>query len=99
MTWGSHCPQCGREDCGWSAGDYCEGNTIRPPSGYRLRPAMRDFGYPGFFFYVEKQTRGWFRNRWREVEGCRSDTPTKAMELLREQMTFRVGAVVGGSKL
>lgn len=26
MTWGSHCPQCGREDCGWVVGEICEGN-------------------------------------------------------------------------
>lgn len=25
MTWGSDCHQCGREDCSWVYGDYCEG--------------------------------------------------------------------------
>lgn len=24
MTWGTHCHQCGREDCGWSCGDACQ---------------------------------------------------------------------------
>ena len=93
MTWGTHCPQCGREDCGWAAGNYCEGNTRRPPEGYRLRPGLPDFGIPGFFFYVEKRKRGWFREQWHEIEGCRANTPDKAMALLNEQMTFRLGYV------
>ncbi len=25
MTWGTHCPQCGREDCQWVAGTLCDG--------------------------------------------------------------------------
>lgn len=25
MTWGTHCSQCGREDCSWTCGDACEG--------------------------------------------------------------------------
>jgi hypothetical protein len=53
---------------------------------------MRDFGYTGFFFYVQKKTVGWFHDHWREVEGCRADTPEAAMALLAEQMTFRIGA-------
>ena len=25
MTWGSHCSNCGREDCGWAHGKWCQG--------------------------------------------------------------------------
>ena len=25
MTWGSHCPVCGGEDCRWSVGTDCDG--------------------------------------------------------------------------
>lgn len=25
MTWGSHCPNCGKDDCGWADGPMCEG--------------------------------------------------------------------------
>lgn len=25
MTWGSHCSNCGREDCGWAHGEWCRG--------------------------------------------------------------------------
>ncbi len=29
MTWGIHCPQCGREDCKWVEGELCDG-TVAP---------------------------------------------------------------------
>lgn len=88
MTWGTHCPQCGREDCGWIAGDYCEGNTPRPPDGYRIRPAELDFVYGDFFFYIERLKRGWFFKRWVEVEGCRADNPDTALALLLQQLSL-----------
>ncbi len=25
MTWGSGCPQCGKDKCGWTRGQFCEG--------------------------------------------------------------------------
>ncbi len=25
MTWGSSCPQCGHDECSWTAGKMCEG--------------------------------------------------------------------------
>lgn len=29
MTWGSGCPQCGRDDCTWTLGKDCEGQHRR----------------------------------------------------------------------
>lgn len=29
MTWGSHCPRCGLESCGWIANGTCEGLSSR----------------------------------------------------------------------
>jgi hypothetical protein len=37
MTWGTDCSMCGREDCAWVAGKYCEGNSARAPEGFRVR--------------------------------------------------------------
>ena len=32
MTWGSHCPMCGREDCSWTDGTTCEGRSGQSPT-------------------------------------------------------------------
>ena len=63
-----------------------------------MRPAWLDFGVPGFFFYIEKRKRNWFFERWREVEGCRANTPDKAIALLNKQLTFRLGKPLATEK-
>jgi hypothetical protein len=86
MGYGDACSQCGRKECSWVCGPFCEGNTPRPPEGHRIRFGHYDFGIPGFFFYVEKYRKGWFWGRWEEVEGCRRDTPIAALNALKDQL-------------
>jgi hypothetical protein len=71
---------CGREDCSWSCGKWCEGNSPKPPTGYRVRYGEADFG-AGFYFYIEQRVRRWFRWRWEEAidPWTRASTPAEAI--------------------
>lgn len=50
MTWGSHCPLCGLNDCKWVASGTCEGANrerafpaplIRPPRTHKIRQLIQ----------------------------------------------------------
>ena len=43
MTWGTHCPQCGREDCDWTDGHTCQGLQRARRTGWpTTAPRLRD---------------------------------------------------------
>lgn len=78
MTWGSHCPICGKDECRWNVGRICEGR-LKVPAGFRVSVGEPDFGLHGVYYYLERHIKGWFRWRWMEVSGSRSRTPKEAI--------------------
>lgn len=42
MTWGSSCPQCGRDKCGWAYGVVCEGSLERADACMRALAGISD---------------------------------------------------------
>lgn len=82
MVWmgKSPCSICGRNDCGWAAGPFCEGSSPPAPEGYRIRVAMQNFG--GFFFYAEQKNRKWFQNHWEQITGVLGYTPDEVLASL-----------------
>lgn len=73
MTWGTHCPQCGRVECRWIAGKVCEGNLgIAMPDGFRVSVALSDNMAYGHYYYIEERKKGWFGSTyWSELEYTR----------------------------
>lgn len=46
MTWGSHCSNCGKDDCLWADGIVCEGRVRDQRPGLQLTPRwLRWLGY------------------------------------------------------
>jgi len=78
------CTICGKMNCEWVAGPYCDGASPPAPDGYRIRVAMQNFG--GFFFYAEQKHRKWFRNRWEQITGVMGSTPEEVLASLRSKI-------------
>lgn len=74
------CPICGRYDCEWSAGPFCERTSPAAPKGYRIRAGIQNFG--GFFFYAERRKRKWFSIKWEQITGVFGYTPEETLTSL-----------------
>lgn len=80
MTWGSHCPECGRESCRWTTGYICEGRAPRPPKGMRLSVIQNEYTNEPVFYVEEQWPHFWFWTTWIECPNTRRSDPRAAID-------------------
>ena len=89
MTWGSHCSNCGREDCGWAHGKWCQGAVEKMANA--LEAAEREIDECHEVQRIDRD----------EIAGLRGEAAAARTEVIERQDTpgaWSVEAIDHGSE-